>query len=415
MNCVQMEKIGYAQSSSDLIFNSDLSVDYSITYTLNYTVNDPSPSSFICWLISLNSWNNAPDLSNRSITQFSKLSSTINPKNIDAYNYDSTDIYNNSYYYYAKNFSAQDNNFLLQQTYDLSENSHNWNIPKNLTVSDYDNSTFLYDFYTSSQPYCEANDSYVSSLAQNLTQGITGVYAKAKLIFLYLAQNMHYTTMDQSIGAKAALESMRGDCSEFSSSMAALLRALGIPARKTIGFVLINGDIDNASPDYSLSKGDNWLYSFNENSFPGHAWVQYYIPQLGWVSVDPTWGAGAYPSGEKYAMEYFDKWDFIHIITSVGGYYGEGIEPEVPFPDNATGIPEFPIIYPMGNAMPNSYNLDFSIDVSVSHVGTSQNLPNLSTIAIAVIGSSSFLIIAFVVIIYVMKKNGRTGSSYQRY
>jgi hypothetical protein len=72
-----------------------------------------------------------------------------------------------------------------------------------------------------------------------------------------------------------------GHCEFFSTAMAVLLRAAGIPARNVTGFY---GGRWNDSGDYFVVRqGD------------AHSWVEVYFPGRGWVPFDPT------PAGSRGA------------------------------------------------------------------------------------------------------------------
>ena len=60
------------------------------------------------------------------------------------------------------------------------------------------------------------------------------------------------------------LESKRGTCDEFSNFAAALLRANSIPTRVIVGLV------------------------FNGSKWGEHAWIEVFVPEEGWIAVDPT-------------------------------------------------------------------------------------------------------------------------------
>jgi transglutaminase-like putative cysteine protease len=68
-----------------------------------------------------------------------------------------------------------------------------------------------------------------------------------------------------------ALRSRRGVCQDFAHIMIALVRQLGIPCRYVSGY-LYHGLDDH---DRSISDAT-------------HAWVEAFLPELGWVGFDPT-------------------------------------------------------------------------------------------------------------------------------
>ena len=64
----------------------------------------------------------------------------------------------------------------------------------------------------------------------------------------------------------------RGYCEQFASSMAAMLRTVGVPARVAVGFTG-GRDVGGAR---SVSTSD------------AHAWVEAWFPGVGWTTFDPT-------------------------------------------------------------------------------------------------------------------------------
>lgn len=70
------------------------------------------------------------------------------------------------------------------------------------------------------------------------------------------------------------LEARRGHCEYFATALAIQLRALGVPARNVTGF--LGGRLNAYGGYYALTQGD------------AHSWVEAWLPERGWVSVDPT-------------------------------------------------------------------------------------------------------------------------------
>ncbi len=79
----------------------------------------------------------------------------------------------------------------------------------------------------------------------------------------------HSTRVDSPIDE--TLDSRRGVCQDFAHIFIALVRPLGVPARYVSGYLFR----DTASNDRS-SEGAT------------HAWVETWLPELGWVGLDPT-------------------------------------------------------------------------------------------------------------------------------
>jgi len=67
-----------------------------------------------------------------------------------------------------------------------------------------------------------------------------------------------------------ALQTRAGVCQDYAHIMIALVRELGIPCRYVSGYLFHSGAADRSAADAT------------------HAWVEAYLPELGWVGFDPT-------------------------------------------------------------------------------------------------------------------------------
>jgi hypothetical protein len=79
-------------------------------------------------------------------------------------------------------------------------------------------------------------------------------------------------------------ESRRGHCEYYSTSMAIMLRTLGVPTRNVTGF--IGGTYNRFGNFYAVRQGD------------AHSWVEAYIPDSGWTQFDPTPTSESAPRAE---------------------------------------------------------------------------------------------------------------------
>ena len=88
-------------------------------------------------------------------------------------------------------------------------------------------------------------------------------------LFEYFEYVPSHTRVDSPIDE--AILSGKGVCQDFAHTMIALLRHVDIPARYVSGY-LYRGreDHDRSTPDAT------------------HAWVEAFMPQLGWIGLDPT-------------------------------------------------------------------------------------------------------------------------------
>jgi transglutaminase-like putative cysteine protease len=122
-------------------------------------------------------------------------------------------------------------------------------------------------------------DVRVASLARQITASRDNNFDRAEAIETYLRTKFGYTLQLPSSVARDPVanflfERKQGHCEYFASSMAVMLRALGIPSRVVNGFR--TGEFNDLTSQY-LIRASN-----------AHSWVEVYFPNYGWISFDPT-------------------------------------------------------------------------------------------------------------------------------
>lgn len=118
----------------------------------------------------------------------------------------------------------------------------------------------------------------IRALAHEWTQGAEGDRERAEMIFAEL-RTFEYSLDMRDPGGRPPLEMFlfdwrAGHCEYFSSSMAIMLRTLGVPTRNVTGF--LGGRWNEWGRWYSLTNGD------------AHSWVEVWLDGEGWVTFDPT-------------------------------------------------------------------------------------------------------------------------------
>lgn len=78
-----------------------------------------------------------------------------------------------------------------------------------------------------------------------------------------------------------------GACDMFASSTTLLLREMGVPARVATGFL----DPQNDESAVKFNGKDATVLRERD----AHAWVEYYVPEYGWLTLDPTQGTREAP------------------------------------------------------------------------------------------------------------------------
>lgn len=144
------------------------------------------------------------------------------------------------------------------------------------------------------EPLIESNRREIVDLARQLTKDKPSPREKVRAIYDWIGDNISYTGYSpEDRGALFALQNRGGDCTEFSYLLIALCRAAGIPARFVQGLTYVPG-----TARLSGSK---------------HDWVEVHLPDIGWVPVDPTWGAF-----NEAKDQYFARMSSDHIIVTTG-------------------------------------------------------------------------------------------------
>jgi protein-glutamine gamma-glutamyltransferase len=122
-------------------------------------------------------------------------------------------------------------------------------------------------------------DPRIPALAQEITKNAVTPFDKAIRIESYLRDRFSYTlNLTGKPGDDPLVhflfETRAGHCEYFASSMAILLRTLGIPTREVNGF--LPGEYNDLGGDYIVRASD------------AHSWVEVYFPGVGWQVFDPT-------------------------------------------------------------------------------------------------------------------------------
>jgi transglutaminase-like putative cysteine protease len=143
-----------------------------------------------------------------------------------------------------------------------------------------------------------ALDPRIPILAAQITGSASNSYDKALALERHLKAHYGYTLQLLSSPvadplANFLFERKQGHCEYFASSLAVMLRTLGIPSRVVNGF---------RSEEFNDVTGSYVIRAKN-----AHAWVEAYFPGYGWITFDPTpGGAIATPVGWDRAQLYLD-------------------------------------------------------------------------------------------------------------
>lgn len=148
--------------------------------------------------------------------------------------------------------------------------------------------------FTFPELHIESNNPQVVSLADHLSQGKPTACEQVRAFYDYIGENLVYSYNGKDWGAQAALGEMGADCTEYASLMIALSRAAGIPARYLEGILYLGETTEE------LARTE-------------HAWLEVYLPGVGWTPIDPTMGRSP-----LLREAYFAAYPPDHMIVTRG-------------------------------------------------------------------------------------------------
>jgi transglutaminase-like putative cysteine protease len=112
-------------------------------------------------------------------------------------------------------------------------------------------------------------------LALDATAGVTDVWQATQALSRHIHREFSYQPATTNVHTPMAevLQNQRGVCQDFAHVLIGMCRSLRIPARYVSGY-LYNGPTDQL-----------------RGAQASHAWVEVFLPGLGWRGLDPTNGA----------------------------------------------------------------------------------------------------------------------------
>jgi len=137
----------------------------------------------------------------------------------------------------------------------------------------------------------------IQTIVDGLVEGQSNLCVNTRAFYDYVVNNLAYIAYNpEDVGSAGALRDGGGDCTEFADLLIALNRAAGIPANFLEGVTY--------DPGYQGAATGNELK---------HSWVEVYLPSIGWVPMDATWGQD-WASRELYFAGMTND----HIVVTSG-------------------------------------------------------------------------------------------------
>lgn len=318
------------------------------------------------------------------------------------------DIKNNTVEYFEFELDTADI-FRYTATYRLRLAHLEWDITDDITENNdstfedafiqagIDASDSWYQQFTRSENNLEAHNSELITLTEDICKGKTTLQEKIRVLLSWLNENIEGKPTQESQGAYKTFFRKVGDCSDFATMFVTMLRILKVPARKITGVQLFHPPSYSFYPffkgetfSYYGTKYDDYLYDSN---FLGHAWVEYYHPNYGWICLDPTFA-------RRNPQKYMNYIGYHYMTSSIGENYYEGIDP--PFPHPIAGLGAFPYMtsdYPTGLRW--NYTMDIEVEETMGYTYIPKIINDLFPILIM---GGGFWLVFFAVFLYRKKK-----------
>ncbi|MGZ0656614.1 transglutaminase family protein [Coraliomargarita sp. W4R72] len=139
-------------------------------------------------------------------------------------------------------------------------------------LSGLDRDERYYDFLAGSQRV--ALSPMLEHEAKEIVAGLTDVRLQVEAIMAFIFNNFLYAPGSTHVESNVmhVFEQKRGVCQDFAHVMIALCRSVGIPTRYISGYFYVEKSVLGSASDNSAS----------------HAWVECFLPGIGWAGYDPT-------------------------------------------------------------------------------------------------------------------------------
>jgi transglutaminase-like putative cysteine protease len=140
---------------------------------------------------------------------------------------------------------------------------------------------------------------------EGIVGGIDDVRQQAMTIMAYIFEHFNYVSGSTHVESRIeeVFQQRRGVCQDFAHIMIALCRAVRIPARYVSGYFHVERATARPADDTTAS----------------HAWVECFLPAIGWVAYDPTHNRRA---GERYIKLGAGR-DYTDVRPLAGSYRGQ--------------------------------------------------------------------------------------------
>ena len=130
---------------------------------------------------------------------------------------------------------------------------------------------------------------------------LSSLLQAASILYETFSYTPGSTHVDSTI--EHILETRHGVCQDYTHVLIAIGRAWGIPSRYVSGYLHLEGVDDEQTP-----------------AGASHAWAEFWVPELGWIGIDPTNNA---PADHRHIRMAIGR-DYADAAPTQGTYFGGG-------------------------------------------------------------------------------------------
>jgi hypothetical protein len=131
--------------------------------------------------------------------------------------------------------------------------------------------------YLAPNAWLQSRDSELVALAQSVVAGEPDLYLAARRLERWVGEHMTFDAGIVMAPSTEVLRNRRGTCSEFATLLAAMARAVGIPARYVLGYVYVDGMLG------------------------GHAWTEVLVG-ADWIPLDAVMAGSGPADAARFAF-----------------------------------------------------------------------------------------------------------------